>query len=58
MGEISGGERQIVSICAAIVQDTNLVILDEPTSALDIKNQHAVLSIIKKIAKEQGKTFI
>lgn len=58
LGELSGGERQIVSICAAIVQDTNLVILDEPTSALDIKNQHAVLSIIKKIAKEQGKTFI
>ena len=58
LGEISGGERQIVSICAAIVQDTNLVILDESTSALDIKNQHAVLSIIKKIAKEQGKTFI
>ena len=58
LGEISGGERQIVSICAAIVQNTNLVILDEPTSALDIKNQHAVLSIIKKIAKEQGKTFI
>ena len=58
LGELSGGERQIVSICAAIVQDTNLVILDEPTSALDIKNQHAVLSIIKKIATEQGKTFI
>ena len=58
LGEISGGERQIVSICAAIVQDTNLVILDEPTSALDIKNQHAVLSVIKKIAKDQGKTFI
>lgn len=58
LGEISGGERQIVSICAAILQDTNLVILDEPTSALDIKNQHAVLSIIKRIAQEQGKTFI
>ena len=58
LGEISGGERQIVSICAAIVQDTNLVILDEPTSALDIKNQNKVLSLIKKIAGEQGKTFI
>ena len=58
LGEISGGERQIVSICGAIVQDTDLIVLDEPTSALDIKNQHAVLSIIKKIAKEQGKTFI
>ena len=58
LGEISGGERQIVSICGAIVQDTDLIVLDEPTSALDIKNQHAVLSIIKKIAREQGKTFI
>ena len=58
LGEISGGERQIVSICAAIVQDANLVILDEPTSALDIKNQNKVLSLIKKIAREQGKTFI
>ena len=58
LGEISGGERQIVSICAAIMQDTNLVILDEPTSALDIKNQNKVLSLIKKIAGEQGKTFI
>lgn len=58
LSEISGGERQIVAICAAIVQNTNLIVLDEPTSALDIKNQHAVLSIIKKIAKEQKKTFI
>ena len=58
LGEISGGERQIVSICGAIVQDTDLIVLDEPTSALDIKNQHAVLSIIKKIASEQGKTFV
>ena len=58
LGEISGGERQIVSICSAIIQDTRIVILDEPTSALDIKNQHAVLSIIKEIAAELGKTFI
>ena len=58
LGEISGGERQIVSICAAIVQDTNLVILDEPTSALDIKNQNKVLSVIKRIAQDKGKTFI
>ena len=40
LGEISGGERQIVSICSAIIQNTDVVILDEPTSALDIKNQH------------------
>lgn len=58
LGEISGGERQIVAICGAIVQDTDIIVLDEPTSALDIKNQHVVLSTIKKIAREEGKTFI
>ena len=58
LGEISGGERQIASICSAIIQDTDLVILDEPTSALDIKNQHTVLSIIKAIANKCGKTVI
>lgn len=58
LGEISGGERQIVAICGAIVQDTDLIILDEPTSALDIKNQNKVLSLIKEIAKDKGKTFI
>ena len=58
LGQISGGERQIVSICTAIIQDTDLVILDEPTSALDIKNQHTVLSIIKEIADSSGKTFL
>jgi iron complex transport system ATP-binding protein len=58
LGEISGGERQIVSICSAIIQNTDVVILDEPTSALDIKNQHKVLSIIKEIASEQKRTFI
>lgn len=58
LGEISGGERQIIAICGAIIQDTDIVILDEPTSALDIKNQHLVLSTIKNIAEEKNKTFI
>lgn len=58
LGELSGGERQIVSICSAIIQNTKIVILDEPTSALDIKNQNIVLSIIKQIAKEEKKIFI
>lgn len=58
LGEISGGERQIVSVCAAVVQDTDVIILDEPTSALDIKNQNKILSFIKDIAKKENKTFI
>ncbi|MCL1953332.1 MAG: ABC transporter ATP-binding protein, partial [Firmicutes bacterium] len=31
MNELSGGERQKIMICAAIFQDSKIIILDEPT---------------------------
>ncbi|MDE7182641.1 MAG: ABC transporter ATP-binding protein [Clostridia bacterium] len=58
LGELSGGERQIVSICAAVIQDTKIIILDEPTSALDIKNQHKVLKLLKEISLNEDKAII
>ena len=57
IGEISGGERQIILIASALIQTTPVILLDEPTSALDIKNQHLVLSTLKEILSE-GKTVI
>jgi len=56
--EISGGERQIVSICCALLQDSEVLILDEPTSALDLNNQDMVLSTLKEIALKENKTMI
>lgn len=58
LGEISGGELQIVLIACSLIQNTPIMLLDEPTSALDMKNQNLVLSILKDIAKEQNKTII
>ena len=57
IGEVSGGERQIVFIACALIQNTPIILLDEPTSALDIKNQNKVLTTLKEISKE-GKTII
>ena len=57
MGQISGGERQIVSIASCLLQDTPIILLDEPTSALDLKNQNIVLSLLREITKD-GKTII
>lgn len=57
IGQVSGGERQIVFIACALVQQSSIILLDEPTSALDIKNQNKVLSTLKEISKE-GKTII
>ena len=58
LGEISGGELQIVLIACALIQRTPIMLLDEPTSALDMKNQNLVLSILRDIAKEQNKTIV
>lgn len=57
LGEISGGERQIVSICAAMVQNTDVILLDEPTSSLDLRNQNNVLSLLKEIVADEKKTI-
>ena len=57
LGEISGGELQIVLIACALIQNTEILLLDEPTSALDMKNQNLVISLLKEISKE-GKTII
>lgn len=57
MGNISGGERQIVTIASCILQNAPVILLDEPTSALDLKNQNMVLSLLKKISIE-GRTII
>ena len=58
LGELSGGELQIVLIACSLIQNTPVMLLDEPTSALDLKNQNFVLSLLKRIAKEENKTIV
>lgn len=48
--EISGGERQQVTIAQAIVQQPKIILLDEPTSHLDYGNQMRTIRLIKKLA--------
>ncbi|MGM0438630.1 MAG: ABC transporter ATP-binding protein [Bacillota bacterium] len=51
--ELSGGERQLVLIARALLQDTEYMLFDEPTSHLDFKNQHLILRELKKLTKKQ-----
>ena len=49
--ELSGGERQMVLIARALVQETAFIILDEPTSNLDFGNQVRVLKQVIALSK-------
>lgn len=50
--QISGGERQQVSIARALTQRPRIILMDEPTAHLDYGNQIKVLRIIKRLTAE------
>ncbi|MBS1270870.1 MAG: putative ABC transporter ATP-binding protein [Gammaproteobacteria bacterium] len=50
--KISGGQRQMVMIARALVQDASLIIMDEPTAGLDFGNQLLILQQVKRMASK------
>ena len=54
---LSGGERQLVFLAKAIVQESDVILLDEPTSDLDIYHQVQIAEVIKDLVRE-GKTVL
>ena len=57
VGDLSGGERQGISIGRAMFFDADLIILDEPTVALAIKEVRKVLDFVERI-KGSGRACI
>lgn len=56
-GRISGGERQLMLIARALVQQARILLMDEPTASLDYGNSCRVMRRIHRLAQE-GYTVI
>ena len=55
---LSGGQKQRVAIARALVNRPKLILADEPTAALDKKSGRDVVTLMQKMAKEEGITIL
>jgi len=55
--QVSGGERQRISVARAFLMDTPILLLDEPTSSIDSRTESVVLTALERLM-EGRTTFI
>jgi ribose/xylose/arabinose/galactoside ABC-type transport system permease subunit/ABC-type multidrug transport system ATPase subunit len=57
LSDLSGGQRQSVSISRVVSEDVKIVLLDEPTAALGVHQTRNVVALVKELA-ESGAAVI
>jgi len=56
--QLSGGEKQRVAICRALINEPRIIFADEPTGNLDSRNGRAVFDLLLELRRERSVTLV